>query len=172
MWVSLSYPGAFVQGMNLPRDWPMGISLFPRKAPKPSGSFKPAAAIMTPTAAFFVSSLTQQRDAVTKYIEFWSQQDVQRGWDSSEVLGRVPGLKSNWETEAFKKTYPDWYKLYKDSNKMFDGALPMPAFPGLTEAEKALSTAMQQAVLGKAEPKAALEAAQKRAQAIIDEFKF
>lgn len=172
MWVSLSYPGAFVQGMNLPRDWPMGLTLFPRQAPKATGAFKPAAAIMTPTAAFFVSALTQQREAALQYIEFWSQPDVQRGWDGSEVLGRVPGLKANWETDIFKKTYPDWYKLYKDGNKMFDGALPMPAFPGLTEAEKALSNAMQQAVLGKANPKDALAAAAKRAQAIVDEFKF
>lgn len=172
MWVSLSYPGAFAQSMKIPKEWPLGMTLFPRQAPKPSGSFKPAAAIMTPTAAFFISSLTQQRDAAIKYIEFWSRPKTQSGWDGSEVLGRVPGLKANWETETFKKTYPDWYKLYKDNNKMFDGAVPMPAFPGLTEAEKALSTAMQQAVLGKASPKDALAAAAKRAQAVVNEFKF
>jgi maltose-binding protein MalE len=55
---------------------------------------------------------------------------------------------------------------------MFNGAQPMPAFPGLTEAEKALSTAMQQAVLGKATPKDALAAAAKRAQTVVDQFQF
>jgi ABC-type glycerol-3-phosphate transport system substrate-binding protein len=171
MWVSLSYPGAFAQGNPAREAMSVGLTLFPRKAPTPSGSSKPASQIMTPTAAFFVSALTQQREAALKYIEFWSRPKTQAGWDGSEVRGRVPGLKANWETETFKKTYPDWYKLYKDNNKMFDGALPMPAFPGLTEAEKALSTAMQQAVLAKQAPKEALAAAAKRAQAIVDEFK-
>jgi maltose-binding protein MalE len=55
---------------------------------------------------------------------------------------------------------------------MFNGAQPMPAFPGLTEAEKALSTAMQQAVLGKMPPKEALAAAAKRAQTVLNEFSF
>ena len=55
---------------------------------------------------------------------------------------------------------------------MFDGSQPMPSFPGLTEAEKALSNAMQQVVLGKAPAKDALAAAAKRAQAVVDEFNF
>ena len=48
----------------------------------------------------------------------------------------------------------------------------MPSFPGLAEAEKALSSAMQNAVLGKMPPKDALEAARKRAQTVVDEFNF
>lgn len=171
MWVSLSYPGAFMQGQNIPRDWPLGMTLFPRQTPNPTGSFPPASAILTPTAAFYISSLSQQREAALKYIEFWSRPKTQSGWDGSEILGRVPGLKANWETETFKQTYPDWYQLYKDG-KMFNGAAPMPAFPGLTEAEKALSNAMQQAVLGKATPADALAAAAKRAQTVVDQFKF
>ena len=170
MWVSLSYPGAFAQGNATREAMPWGLTLFPSQA-KATGSFKPASQIMTPTAAFFVSALTQQREAALKYIEFWSRPKTQSGWDGSEIRGRVPGLKANWETETFKKTYPDWYKLYTDNNKMFNGALPMPAFPGLTEAEKALSNAMQQAVLGKQSPKEALAAAAKRAQQVVDEFK-
>ncbi len=55
---------------------------------------------------------------------------------------------------------------------MFDGSVPMPAFPGLAEAEKALSTAMQQAILGQKAPKDALADAQKRAQAVVSEFDF
>jgi ABC-type glycerol-3-phosphate transport system substrate-binding protein len=48
----------------------------------------------------------------------------------------------------------------------------MPSFAGLAEAEKALNSAMQSAVLGKMPPKDALAAAAKRAQAVVDEFNF
>jgi hypothetical protein len=48
----------------------------------------------------------------------------------------------------------------------------MPSFPGLAEAEKALNSGMQSAVLGKASPKDAMAAAAKRAQAVVDEFNF
>ena len=93
------------------------------------------------------------------------------GWDGSEISGRVPALKRNWETDTFKRIHGDWYQLYKDG-KMFDGALPMPSFAGLAEAEKALNSAMQSAVLGKMSPKDALAAASKRAQSVVDEFNF
>jgi ABC-type glycerol-3-phosphate transport system substrate-binding protein len=170
MWVSLSYPGVFHQSQKRPDDYPWGITLFPRQA-KPSGFTKPAATIITPTAAFFISSLSQKKEAAMKYADFWSRADVQAGWDGSVVRGRVPALKANWETATFKKLYPDWYQLYKDG-KMFDGSVPMPAFPGLAETEKALSTAMQQAILGQKPPKDALTDAAKRAQTVVNEFDF
>jgi ABC-type glycerol-3-phosphate transport system substrate-binding protein len=145
-------------------------TLFPRQA-KATGFAKPAATIMTPTAAVLISASSQQKDAALKYADFWSQPEVQVGWDGSEISGRVPALKVNWETDTFKKIHPDWYQLYKDG-KMFDGSQPMPSFAGLAEAEKALNSAMQNAVLGKASSKDALAAAAKRAQAVIDEFQF
>jgi hypothetical protein len=46
----------------------------------------------------------------------------------------------------------------------------MPSFAGLSEAEKALSNAMQQAVLGQASSKDALAEATKKAQAVIDDI--
>jgi ABC-type glycerol-3-phosphate transport system substrate-binding protein len=169
MWPALSYVGVFKAGVGTP-DFPVETTLFPRQ-PKPTGSSKPAATILTPTAAFLISSSSQQKEAALKYADFWSQADVQAGWDGSAIPGRVPALKANWETETFKKVHGDWYALYKDG-KMFDGAQPMPSFAGLTEAEKALSNAMQQVVLGKATAKDALPAAAKRAQAVVDEFNF
>jgi ABC-type glycerol-3-phosphate transport system substrate-binding protein len=148
MWASLSYVGAFQTGLNAPADFPVATTLFPRQA-KPTGFAKPAATILTPTAAVLISASSQQKEAALKYADFWSQPEVQVGWDGSEISGRVPALKLNWETETFKRIHPDWYQLFK-AGKMFDGALPMPSFPGLVEAEKALSSAMQNAVLGKA----------------------
>lgn len=170
MWASLSYIGAFQTGLNAPADYPVGSTLFPRQ-PKPSGFTKPAASILTPTAAVLISASSQQKEAALKYADFWSQPEVQVGWDGSEISGRVPALKVNWETETFKRIHGDWYQLYK-AGKMFDGSLPMPSFPGLAEAEKALNSAMQNAVLGKASPKDALAAAAKRAQSVVDEFNF
>jgi multiple sugar transport system substrate-binding protein len=170
MWASLSYVRAIQQGQGRPDDFPLGMTVFPRPE-KPTGAAQPASTIMTPTTAFMVTTLSQQREAALKYIDFWMRADVQKGWDGSAIGGRVPALKANWETETFKKVYPDWYQLHKDG-KMFDGALPMPAFPGLAEAERALSTAMQQAVLGKASAKDALATAAKRAQAVVNEFQF
>jgi multiple sugar transport system substrate-binding protein len=170
MWASLSYIGAFQTGLNAPADFPVGSTLFPRQ-PKPTGFTKPAASILTPTAAILISASSQQKDAALKYADFWSQPEVQVGWDGSEISGRVPALKRNWETDTFKRIHGDWYQLYKDG-KMFDGALPMPSFAGLAEAEKALNSAMQSAVLGKMPPKDALAAAAKRAQAVVDEFNF
>jgi multiple sugar transport system substrate-binding protein len=168
MWIALSYGKAIQQSQGRPDDFPMGMVLFPRQA-KPTGFARPAATIMTPTAAVAISTLSEHKEAALKYADFWSRPDVQAGWDGSVIRGRVPALKANWETETFKKIYPDWYQLYKEG-KMFDGSLPMPAFPGLVEAEKQLSTAMQQAILGQAAPKDALAAAAKRAQDIVDEF--
>ena len=169
IWVSLSYVGAFTQSQKK-TDFPLGMVLFPRQ-PKPSGQFKPAAQIMTPTAAFMISSLSTQKEAAMKYIDYWAQPAAQKAWDGSVVMGRVPALKATWESDTFKKVYPDWAQMFKDGT-MFLDAQPMPAFPGLAEAEKALSTAMQQAVLGKATPKDALAAAAKRAQAVVNEFQF
>jgi ABC-type glycerol-3-phosphate transport system substrate-binding protein len=170
MWACLSYIGAFQTGLNAPADFPVASTLFPRQ-PKPTGFTKPAASILTPTAAVLISASSQNKDAALKYADFWSQPEVQVGWDGSEISGRVPALKQNWETETFKRIHADWYQLYK-AGKMFDSAQPMPSFPGLAEAEKALSSAMQNAVLGKAPPKDALAAAAKRAQTVVDEFNF
>jgi multiple sugar transport system substrate-binding protein len=170
MWACLSYIGAFQTGLNAPADYPVASTLFPRQ-PKPSGFAKPAATILTPTAAVLISATSQNKEAALKYADFWSQPEVQVGWDGSEISGRVPALKQNWETETFKRIHGDWYQLYK-AGKMFEGSLPMPSFPGLAEAEKALSSAMQNAVLGKASPKDALAAAAKRAQTVVDEFNF
>jgi len=170
MWVCLSYIGAFQTGLKAPADFPVASTLFPRQ-PKPTGFTKPAASIMTPTAAMLISKSSQQKDAALKYADFWSQPEVQVGWDGSEISGRVPALKKNWETETFKRIHADWYALYK-AGKMFDGALPMPSFPGLAEAEKALNSGMQSAVLGKMSPKDAMAAAAKRAQSVVDEFNF
>ena len=61
MWASLSYAGAFFQGMNIREDFPVGITLFPTQ-PKATGAFKPAATIMTPTAA--LSILTERTSFV------------------------------------------------------------------------------------------------------------
>jgi multiple sugar transport system substrate-binding protein len=168
MWVSLSYAQVFIQSQNRPDDFPMGMKVFPPPA-KVTGAAPPASAIMTPTAAFTVSTLCQQKEKALKYVDFWQQAEVQAGWDGSVIRGRVPALKANWETETFKKYYPEWYAEYK-AGKMFEGALPMPAFPGLVEAEKALSTAMQQAILGQMSAKDALAGAAKRSQGILDEF--
>lgn len=168
MWIALSYGKAIQQSQGRPDDFPMGMVLFPRQA-KPTGFAKPAATIMTPTAAVAISALSDKKEAALKYADFWSRAEVQAGWDGSVIRGRVPALKANWETETFKKIYPDWYELYK-AGKMFDGSLPMPSFPGLVEAEKQLSTAMQQAILGQMSAKDALTNAAKRAQGIVDEF--
>jgi multiple sugar transport system substrate-binding protein len=167
MWASLSFPGAIQQTMKVRDDFPLGFGLFPRQD-KPSGSAPPASMIMTPTAAFMITSLSQKRDAALQYLDYWAQPDAERAWDGSVVVGRVPGLKANWESPTFKQKYPDWQALYK-SGQMFAGAQPMPAFPGLAEAEKSLSTAVQTAILGTASPRDALAAGAKSAQAIIDE---
>ena len=169
VWVSLSYLGAFTQSQNK-TDFPAGMVLFP-KMTKPSGQYPPAAQIMTPTLAMMVTSQSQQKETAMKLIDFWMQPAQQKAWDGSVVLGRVPALKATWESDTFKKWYPDWAQMYKDG-VMFKDAQPMPAFPGLAEAEKALSSAMQSAVLGKATPKDALAAAAKRAQTVVNEFQF
>ena len=167
MWPSLSYVKAIQVG-RAPDDFPVGITLFPRR-PTPSGFAKPAATIITPTAAVLITSQSKQKAAALKYADFWSQPEVQAGWDGSQIHGRVPALKANWETATFQQLNPDWYALYK-AGKMFDGSLPMPSFAGLSEAEKALSNAMQQAVLGQAAPKDALADAAKKAQAVLDDI--
>ncbi len=167
MWHAMSWVGAFEQGQS-PENLRYGVTKFPQN-PKPSGSFPPAASIMTPTTCFMVSTLSQIKKEAMEYVDFWATPEAQSGWDGSVIWGRVPALKANWETEAFKKRYPDWYKLYKEG-KMFEGSLPMPMFRGLTEIEKLLSTAIQEALLGKKSPKEALDAAAQSAQKIYSEL--
>jgi len=124
--------------------------LFQQPAQKQSRPTEPTDPMPPPNLDYFIGS--------------WSFD-----WNVPESpLGPAGKMKG---TETFKKIHPDWYQLFK-AGKMFDGALPMPSFPGLVEAEKALSSAMQNAVLGKAAPKDALAAASKRAQAVVDEFNF
>jgi len=139
-----------------------------KKRKKPSGRFPRASSIMTPTTAFMVTSTSKFKKQTMKYVDFWAQYEQQKGWDGSVIMGRIPAMKVSFESESFRRYYPDLADLYK-LGKLFEGSLSMPAFPGITEAEDKLGLAIQEALLKIKSPQQALDDLQKAVQKIYNE---
>lgn len=163
MWVGLSW-------LNTP--WPtpdtMSWTGVPFPAPdKVSGSFAPVSAIMDPTAIMMVNSRSKNVEAAIEYIDFWTQEEQLNMWGGEPEYARIPGGKSAWKQPVLKEKWPNWVSSY-EAGTLFNGAMPMPRFIGISSVESALATAIQQVVLGQKTPQEALDEATTAAQQQID----
>lgn len=148
---------------------PYKLTVFPKNA-TPSGSFPVANLIMAPTSAAMLTTGSKNEEAALKFLDFYASDDYQAGWDGDPIPGRVPATKKNWESPDIVKVYPDLSELYK-AGTLFQGALPMPAFPGITEMETALGEALQAVVVGRMSPKQALDDVAAKSQAVLDKVR-
>lgn len=168
MAMTMSYAPILRQSLGAPADFPYSIAPFPKNRTD-SGRFPSASFIMTPTVAHVVpaSLPASHRDAVVRYIDFWMTEEAQAGWSGSVIEGRVPIMISNLESSDFARVYPDLANSFQ-SGTLFDGALPMPGFAGLAEAEQIMIEAFQSVLLGFEPPRDAMQRVRPDIQAVLD----
>jgi ABC-type glycerol-3-phosphate transport system substrate-binding protein len=165
MALTQSFAPILRQSLGAPDDFPYSIAPVPLRSSK-SGAYDIASFIMTPTVCHLITRQGNQ-EAAMRYIDFWMSQDAQEGWSGSVIEGRIPMLTANLESADFARVYPDLAKAYQ-AGTLFQGALSMPAFPGLSEAEEKLVFAFQEVLLGVKKPQKALDDMQKEIQKIYD----
>lgn len=168
MAMTMSYAPILRQSLGAPADFPYSIAPFPKNRTD-TGRFSSASFIMTPTVAHVVPATLPEshRDAVVRYVDFWMTEEAQAGWSGSVIEGRVPIMISNLESDDFARVYPDLASSYQ-SGTLFDGALPMPGFAGLAEAEQIMIEAFQSVLLGLESPRDAMRRARPEIQAVLD----
>ena len=156
MAITMSYAPILRQSLGAPEDFPYNIAPFPRRSTD-SGNFPSASFIMTPTVAHLVPAdlPADYEDAVVRYVDFWMTDEAQEGWSGSVIEGRLPILNANLASDSFARVYPDMAADFAN-DRLFDGALPMPGFPGLAESEQLLIEAFQSVLLGIETPEEAL----------------
>ncbi len=166
MAITMSFAPILRQSLGAPADFPYKIAPFPLRS-EISGQFPKASFIMTPTVANMITRQCADLKAAMAYINFWMTPKAQEGWNGSVVQGRIPIMKANLESAPFAKEYPDLSAEYKKGT-LFEGALSMPGFPGLSEAEAKLTDTFQKVLLGAASAQAALDQAEPQIQQIYD----
>ena len=163
MWIGLSW-------LNTP--WPVPETLnwegfpFPKPA-APSGDYPPVAALMDGSALLMVSSRTENPEAAMEYLDFWTQNEQLNTWGGEPEIARVPAGTEAWTKPGLVEAWPNLVSSY-EAGDLFEGAMPLPRFIGVSAVESALATAIQQVVLGQLTAKEALDAAQEAAQTQID----
>ncbi|MEX2443728.1 MAG: extracellular solute-binding protein [Alkalispirochaeta sp.] len=168
MAITMSYAPILRQSLGAPADFPYNIAPFPRRATD-SGNFPSASFIMTPTVAHLVPAdlPKEYEDAVIRYVDFWMTEEAQEGWSGSVIEGRLPILKANLASDGFARVYPDMAADY-ERGQLFEGALPMPGFPGLAESEQLLIDAFQSVLIGIETPDQALGRINPQIQQLYD----
>ena len=114
-----------------------------------------------------ITTLAKNPKLAMEYVNFWAQPEQLSAWDGSREIARVPAWKLAFDSPKLKEAWPQWVKLYKEG-KLFTGAVPLPQFLGLSEAEQNLSKAIQQVVLFQKDPQTALDEVAKKAQDLYD----
>lgn len=170
MAMTMSYAPILRESLGAPADFPYSIAPFPMNSRK-TGNHASAAFLMTPTVTFVipVSVKGEVLDAAVRFVDFWMSEEAQAGWSGSVIEGRVPIMISNLESPDFARVYPDLAKSYKDG-KLFEGALPMPGFPGFAESEQLIIQAFQRVLMNIESPKEALDKIQEQIQTIYDKY--
>lgn len=168
MAMTMSYAPILRQSLGAPADYPYSIAPFPKNN-RDTGRFSSASFIMTPTAAHMIPTdlPAEFKDAALRYVDFWASYEAQEGWSGSVIEGRLPVMKQNLESSDFARVYPDLAASYKEG-KLFDGALSMPGFPGLAEAEQRLIEVFQSVLLGIETPEEGLSRIAPEIQSIYD----
>ena len=166
MAITMSFAPILRQSLGAPANFPYKIVPFPLRDPI-SGNFSRANFIMTPTVANMITRQSTHLKADMSYINFWATPEAEKGWNGSVIQGRIPLMKANLESPTFAQEYPTLAAQFKEGT-LFQGALPMPGFPGLSEAEAVLIPAFQGVLLGAESAKAALDQVEPKMQKIYD----
>jgi len=169
MVLAQSWADLIRQAAGAPEDYPYGLAFAPRKK-IPSGKFPRASFVMGAMNGVFITSTSKYKKEAMLYADFFASEEILRPWGGEIITGRVPVVKSAFETQAFRKQYPDLYALWR-KGKLFKEALPQPAFNGISECEMNLADAWQAALLGIKEPQEALDECKELCQEVVDSLK-
>ena len=138
-----------------------GAVPFP-KPDKVTGRYPAAAAVMDPTAALMITTQSENPKAALRFLHFWAQPEQLTLWGKEEIA-RVPAAKASYDLPQLNEYWPEWVKNYKNGT-LFEGAVSVPRFNGITSVQPEFGNAMQKAILNMATPQEALDEAQKIAQ--------
>jgi len=151
-----------------PKDFPYALAKAPRRD-SVRGPYKSAPVLFAPYTGQVMTTNCKDTDAAMKFIQFMATDEVLVPWAGERITGRIPVVKAGFETENFKKQYPNLYDLYK-KGKLFEGGLSLPMFVGKTECEKIVYEEMQELLVGNKTPEAAVASIAERAQKVIDKY--
>jgi multiple sugar transport system substrate-binding protein len=165
LYPGLSWVGVYPGILEIPANFSWNLTTFPLN-PNPTGNFEPASGIMTGTFTAMITTSCENTEAALEYIDFWSQDEQLMAWNGSVQFGRIPTGIAVWESSDMQRFWPDLVVRYNEGT-MFEGILPMPAFPGLNEAYESMSTAVQEVLLGVSDPQTALDGLAAKVEEII-----
>ncbi len=168
MVLAWSWADALRDIAGAPLDFPYAVALAPRRSPV-RGPFDSAPVLFAPYTGQVITTNCRDNDAAMKFIEFMATDEVLVPWGGEIITGRVPVVKDGFESDAFKKQYPNLYKMYKNGT-LFEGGLSLPMFVGKTACEKIVYEEMQEVLIGSKSPKDAVASIAERAQKVIDKY--
>lgn len=137
--------------------------------PKPdtvTGNYPAAAAVMDPTAALMITTQSENPEAALRFLDYWAQPEQLTLWGREEIA-RVPAAKKSYELDKLKEFWPEWVESYNEGT-LFDGAVTVPRFNGVTSVQPEFGNAVQNAVLGVTGVQEALDDAASVAQENYD----
>lgn len=117
---------------------------------------------------FILKTTPEKQDAAYKFVKFMTEPERMANWGITS--GYVAARKASWETEAMKKAVAEFpgYAVAKDQLQYADREL---ATHQNQQVLKAFGDELQAVVNGTKQPKEAMDAAQKNAEAILKPFK-
>lgn len=104
----------------------------------------------------------KDKQAAWKFVEFFYKPELRQEW--AETFGMIPELKSVAQSDFIKQS-PEWTTFLS----LLDSGVFVPLHPRWTAIAKEIEVGVQQALLGEKTPKAALDAAKTRVDALLKE---
>ena len=104
----------------------------------------------------------KDKQAAWKFVEFFYKPELRQEW--AETFGMIPELKSVANSDFIKQS-PEWSTFLK----LLDSGVFVPLHPRWTAIAKEIEVGVQEALLKQKTPKAALDAAKTRVDAILKE---
>lgn len=104
----------------------------------------------------------KNKEAAWKFIEFFYKPELRQQW--AETFGMIPELKSVAGSDFIKKS-SEWTMFLK----LLDSGVFVPLHPRWTAISKEIEVGVQEALMGQKTPKAALDAAKGRVDALLKE---
>lgn len=160
MWMSMSWVVTPWKPDGV-SEFRVGSIPFPRPD-KVTGTYSPASAVMDATNTLYVSSDSENIPGAMDYLEFWSDKERLSAF-GRDIMVRLPASKESWDEPAFGEFWPEYVEKYK-AGTLFEGAVTVPRFNGVTIVEPYLVNAIQSALLGKQSAEEALSSWAEKAQ--------
>lgn len=131
------------------------------------GAYPPASGFITASTSLFMSASSPNKQAAWEWIAWCQRDEFLMGWAGDPIIGRAPIAYAALNSELLAQKQPWLVEPWKNGT-LFANRIPQISFTGSVEADKITDEAIANIVSGKAEPKAALDEAAERVQAVLD----